>query len=579
MKRGCLIVVWIVWLLFLAAGACRSEKPNLDRSVLIIHGKVSDPAGNPLEDADIIPYLNGKPYILALRSNGNKGKLSTGWNGLFSAEIVAPAGQIKDGAWAVKVTRSSFRPSQLVPLKVLEQPTGKDGVNSFVASTSISLQRFQGVAFWIALMVFVAVYILIAFEVVHRTLAAFLGATILLLITHTLGHFSKAFKILTYDQAIRSVDWNVVFLLMGMMIIVGVLKTSGVFQWLAYKSFQVARGNIFLLATILCVVTAITSALLDNVTTMLLLTAVTLELSVVLGVSPFVFLLPEIVASNFGGTATLIGDPPNIMIGSYTGLTFNDFILHLAPVVFLVMMAQVLYNRLVYGKEFHKAKIDDIPAKINFLREKYQITDVRILKIGGSVLLGVVCLFALHGLFHMEVSVAALFGAALIILLNKMDIVELLEKEIEWPSLLFFIMLFIVVGAADQTGILQALADGMVTVCQGNLTAAILIILWVSAVASAIVDNIPYTATMLPVVAFLNKSIPGAESGVLWWALALGACFGGSATIIGASANVVTVGIAEKSGYKVTFYEFVRQAAPITVVSLVISTAYLLIRY
>ena len=204
--------------------------------------------------------------------------------------------------------------------------------------------------------VFVAVYILIAFEILHRTLAAFLGATALLVITHSLGNFDDAYKILTYEQALHTVDWNVIFLLMGMMIIVGVLKPSGVFQWLAYKSFQVARGKIFLLSSVLCVVTAVLSAFLDNVTTMLLLTPVTMEIALVLGVSPFVFLLPEVVASNFGGTATLIGDPPNIMIGSYAGLTFNDFVINLTPVVIVVMITQILYNKMLYGRQYHESK-------------------------------------------------------------------------------------------------------------------------------------------------------------------------------------------------------------------------------
>ncbi len=182
------------------------------------------------------------------------------------------------------------------------------------------------------------------------------------------------------------------------------------------------------------------------------------------------FLLPEVVASNFGGTATLIGDPPNIMIGSYAGLTFNDFVINLTPVVIVAMITQILYNKMIYGRQYHKAKVEDIPKMISFLKEKYPITDHRVLTVGGSVLLGVIVLFILHGVFHMEVSVAALFGAGMIILLNRMDIVELLEKEIEWPSLVFFIMLFIVVGGAEQTGILQAIADWILKVCQGNLT-------------------------------------------------------------------------------------------------------------
>ena len=195
------------------------------------------------------------------------------------------------------------------------------------------------------------------------------------------------------------------------------------------------------------------------------------------------------------------------------------------------------------------------------------------------MLLGVIVLFILHGVFHMEVSVAALFGAGMIILLTRTDIVELLEKEIEWPSLVFFMMLFIVVGGAEQTGILQAVADWILNVCQGNLTIAVLIILWVSGIASAIVDNIPFTATMLPITAFLGTTIPGAETGVLWWALALGACFGGNGTIIGASANVVTTGIAEKSGYKISFYQYLKEAAPITIVSLIFASVFLLVRY
>ncbi|HMK36926.1 MAG TPA: ArsB/NhaD family transporter [Desulfomonilaceae bacterium] len=580
MKRSSLILTSIVAMLFLALGTCWAEKPGSQQAVLIIQGKVLDPAGNPLGDANVIPYLNGKPYMPALHTAEHEKQLSTGRNGLFNTEISAAADQIKDGNWAVKITRPSFRPSQLVSLKVFQHPDDEKGLPSFVTGTTVSLQRFQGTPFWIALVVFVAVYILIAFEILHRTLAAFLGAAVVLAITHTLGHYyPDQFNLLTYDQALHAVDWNVIFLLMGMMIIVGVLKISGVFQWLAYKSFQVAKGNIFLLASALCVVTAVVSAFLDNVTTMLLLTPVTMEIAVVLGVSPFVFLIPEILASNFGGTATLIGDPPNIMIGSYAGITFNDFVLHLTPVVIAVMVAQILYNKFYYGADYHKAKVEDVPKMISFLKEKYQITDAKVLTLGGIVLLSVILMFILHGLFHMEVSVAALFGAGLIVLVTKTDIVEMLEKEVEWPSLVFFIMLFIVVGAAEQTGILQVIADWILRVCQGRLWVAVLIILWVSGFTSAIVDNIPYTATMLPITMFLTKTMPGAESGVLWWALSLGACFGGNGTIIGASANVVTTGIAEKAGYKVTFYEFMKQAAPITIISLIISSVFLLLRY
>ncbi|MBI5252362.1 MAG: anion permease [Desulfomonile tiedjei] len=579
MKRNSLVLILSIIAVLLAAGMCWGEKPSAPNAVLVIQGKVLDPSGNAIGDATIMPYLNGRPHITNGHGAGADKLATTGRNGLFSTEIPASAEAIKNGKWALKITRPSFKPSQLVPLKVFDEGADEKGTTRYVSSVTVPMQRFQGTAFWIALVIFILVYVLIAFEVLHRTLAAFLGAAVLLLITHTIGHFDESFNVLTYEQALHAVDWNVIFLLMGMMIIVGVLKVSGVFQWLAYKSFQVAKGNIFFLASALCVVTAVTSAFLDNVTTMLLLTPVTMEIAVVLGVSPFVFLLPEILASNFGGTATLIGDPPNIMIGSFAGITFNEFVINLTPVVIAVMVAQIIYNKFLYGSDYRKAKVEDVPKMIAFLKEKYKITDAKVLTLGGIVLLIVIGMFILHGVFHMEVSVAALFGAALIVLLTKADIVELLEKEIEWPSLVFFIMLFIVVGAAEHTGILQVIGDWILEVCQGKLWVAVLIILWVSGITSAIVDNIPYTATMLPITLFLTKTMPGAESGVLWWALALGACFGGNGTIIGASANVVTTGIAEKAGYKITFGQFVKEAAPITLISLVISSVFLLLRY
>lgn len=580
MERRGLILLLAVIMVAWGGGTLWGKEPEHSQAMLVLQGKVLDSAGMPLADATVFPYLNGKLALPKPIEGEAPKEFMTGRNGLFRLEIPVSPNDVKDGKWAVKITKTSFRPSEIIPIERVHQEAAEDkGAIVYTANLEIKMQRYKGAAFWIALVVFLGVYVLIAFEILHRTLAAFLGAAVILLITHTVGHFDEAYRVLTYEQALHCVDWNVIFLLLGMMIIVGVLKVSGVFQWLAYKSFQLARGKIYVLSCALCVVTAVASAFLDNVTTMLLLTPVTIEIAVVLGVSPFVFLMPEILASNFGGTATLIGDPPNIMIGSFAGLTFNDFVMNLAPVVLIVLVTQLVWNKFFYGKAYEKAKVKDVPKMIEFLREKYPITDARVLAVGGAVLLGVIMLFILHGVFHMEVSVAALFGAALIILVTKLDIVELLEKEIEWPSLVFFIMLFIVVGAAEQTGILQAIADWILAVCQGNLVVAILLILWVSGIASAIVDNIPYTATMLPIVLYLNKTIPGAETGVLWWALALGACFGGNGTIIGASANVVTTGIAERAGYKITFGRFVMEAAPITIISLIISSVFLLVRY
>lgn len=571
-----MLMAWGIQLVPATAG-----EPSSNHAVLLIQGKIDDATGKPLGEADVEPYLNGKPFVMhettALGGKVEKDHFS-GHNGLYAITVKAPVEQIQRGKWAVKVKKPSFKPSAIIPVtKVFSEGPDAKGIDHYTARVGVTLQRYQGPAFWLALLILVGIYVLISLELVHRTLAALLGAALVLAITHTIGHFDDAYRLLTFEQSLKAVDWNVIFLLMGMMVIVGVLKESGVFQWMAYKSFQLTGGRIFLLAAALCVVTAFLSAFLDNVTTMLLLTPVTIEIALVLGISPFAFLVPEIMASNFGGTATLIGDPPNIMIGSYAGLTFNDFVLELTPVVLVTMVVQILYTKWYYGKDYKAGRVEDVPETIAFLKEKYQITRPRVLYVGGTVLLGVIALFMLHGMFHMEVSVAALLGASLVVLLNKSNIVHVLEHDVEWPSLVFFIMLFVIVGAAEETGILQFVADWIMKVCQGNLVMAILLILWVSAILSAIVDNIPFTATMLPVVALLSKTIPGAEAGVLWWALALGACFGGNGTIIGASANVITTGIAEKAGHKISFVDFLKHGAPITAISLIIASFWLLV--
>jgi Na+/H+ antiporter NhaD/arsenite permease-like protein len=566
-----------------APNLAAASDPKPGQALLTIQGQVQDDAGNMIGEAHVHPYLNGQLYAPPSHDKakgGGHGEIgsATSPNGLYRLEIIAGSSEIESGQWSVRISKPSFKTTDPIPVpNVAEMGVDEHGVKRYSSTVDVTLARLQGVAFWIALAILIGIYVLISLELVHRTLAAFLGAALVLGITHTFGHFDSSFQMLTFEQSISMVDWNVIFLLMGMMIIVGVLKDSGVFQWLAYKSFQITGGRVFVLAAVLCVVTAVLSAFLDNVTAMLLLTPVTIEIAVILGISPLALLMPEIMASNFGGTSTLIGDPPNIMIGSYAGLTFNDFLLTLSPVVIFTMVLQVLYTKWYYGRDYSKAEMDDVESTIRFLREKYQITDLKLLTIGGTILLGVITLFILHGVFHMEVSVAALLGGALILFFTGSNIVKVIEHEIEWPSLIFFIMLFIVVGAAEETGILQVVADWIKDVCAGDLTLAILLVLWTAAIFSAIVDNIPFTATMLPIVAFLTKTIPGAETGVLWWSLALGACFGGNATVIGASANVITTGIAEKAGHKITFIGFIRHGTPITIISLIVSSFYLLL--
>jgi Na+/H+ antiporter NhaD/arsenite permease-like protein len=374
-------------------------------------------------------------------------------------------------------------------------------------------------------------------------------------------------------------DMNVVFLLLGMMIIVGVIKKTGMFQWLAYKSYALARGNVFVLAVLFMWITAVVSAFLDNVTTMLLMIPVTIEIALTLKINPMTLLIPEVFASNVGGTATLIGDPPNILIGSYANLTFGQFVVNLTVICLICMIITAVYYVFWYKKDYLKAEVKDVQATIAALRDEYRITDRKLLVLCLAFLGLTIFLFIIHGWLHMEPSVAALTGAMLLLVFSRVDIVEMLEHEVEWPTLVFFMALFIIIAGAEETGLIQFMAEWVRQASGGSLTVAIIMVLWVSAIASAFIDNIPFTATMLPIIAFLNQTIPGADSGVLWWSLALGACLGGNGTMIGASANVVTVGLAERAGYQISFLGYMRACFAPMLITVTLCMVYLLVAY
>jgi Na+/H+ antiporter NhaD/arsenite permease-like protein len=544
----------------------RSPAKEPSGDILNISGLVLDKHREPIDEVEVRVLVNGKEI----------GKAVTGKNGRYVSRIDLEKIRAESADIQVEASKSSFRP-QTIRFKGTD--LAKKGKNYYI-SEEITLNRILGPAFWISAVVFVMAYVLIAFELLHRTIAAMLGASLMLLLSYTIGTIDPAYHILSFEKAIGSIDMNVIFLLMGMMIIVGVLKHSGVFQWCAYLSYKLARGKVFLLCTYLMIFTAVTSSFLDNVTTMLLLTGVAVEISISLSINPLVMLIPLVLASNVGGTATLIGDPPNIMIGSYAGLTFNDFLLALGPVCGVVMVALIIHAKVVWGGAYGSAKVENVGEYVRVLKEKYRITDTGLLAYGLAILGFAVFLFVSHGYWHMEVSVAALMGASLLLTIavasKKADLIEIIEKDIEWPTLMFFIFLFIIVGAVESTGLLALIADGIMKLSAGNFVAACSLIIWVSAIVSAFVDNIPFTATMLPIVAYLTMVIPGAGN-TLWWALSIGACFGGNGTIIGASANVVTMGIAESRGYKISFIGFMKWAFPYMIISVVIAHAWLLL--
>jgi len=569
----------IVLSLLLAAAALpalsQAAPPGPPGDKLVVSGAMLNLQGGGVKEVEITVRVNGQ----TVKPEGHEEEISTGKSGAWVAEFLLPAGTLPQARVEVTAHKPSWQTLAPTAVEVVAAGTDGAGQRLFQASQNFTLKRQITPGFWIATAILLLVYVLIALELMHRTLASLLGAALVLFVSYTLGTFDKGYFILSFEDAMRAIDMNVIFLLMGMMIIVGVTKKTGMFQWLAYKAFALARGNVFVLSLILMWITAIASAFLDNVTTMLLMIPVTIEIAVTLKINPIALLIPEVFASNVGGTATLIGDPPNILIGSYAKLTFGAFVSNLALVCAVGMVITVVYYIYWYKKDYLKAEVGNVERTISYLREEYRITDRKLLIMCLSMLGFVILLFVVHGVLHMEPSVAALTGAMILLALSRVDIVEMLEHEVEWPTLVFFIALFMVIAGAEETGLIQMIAEWVKDFSGGNLTAAVIIVLWVAAIASAFIDNIPFTATMLPIIAFLNQTIPGAESGVLWWSLALGACLGGNGTMIGASANVVTVGMAEKAGYHITFMGYIKACFVPMLVTVFLAMGYLLVAY
>ncbi len=416
---------------------------------------------------------------------------------------------------------------------------------------------------WVALAIFIATYAAIASDRVDRALAALLGAAVVILL-----------GIVDQDEGFGAVDWNVIFLLLGMMLIAGVLRRTGVFGWLAVRTVRVARGEPLAILLLMSGVTAVLSAFLDNVTAIVILIPVTLYIATTLGLSPIPFVLAEVLASNIGGTATLIGDPPNILIGSAAGLTFGDFLVNLTPVIVLVFAAFTVMMATIFRR--HMSVTPEVRAAVLAIDESEFITDRRLLRLSLLVLGLTIVGFLLAAALDQRPATIALLGATALLIVSRQDPEELL-REIDWSTLLFFVGLFVVVEGLVATGVITALGEGLIELTGGDPTVTTLGLLWVSGIASAVVDNIPYTATMIPVVQQLGSS--GVEIEPLWWALALGACLGGNATIVGASANVVAANAAARAGHPISFGQFLRVGGLVALVSLVISSAYVWVRY
>ncbi|MCU7938830.1 MAG: ArsB/NhaD family transporter [gamma proteobacterium symbiont of Bathyaustriella thionipta] len=429
--------------------------------------------------------------------------------------------------------------------------------------------------FWVSTIIFIATYLVVISEKVNRAIIALLGASLMIML-----------GILTQEAAIQGVDFNTIGLLTGMMVIVAITQRSGIFQYIAIWSAKKVKASPWGIMLMLSVVTAIFSALLDNVTTVLLIAPITLLITQELKITPFPFLFSEIFASNIGGASTLIGDPPNIMIGSAVGLGFNDFVYNLAPITVIVMIVNLGLIYLIWGRKLQAS--DDTRQHVMSFDERQALKDIPLLKRALFVLFLVLTLFINAHSLNLESATIAMGGAALLMLLDNIGQtahaqsvnVDKCFKEAEWITIFFFVGLFIVVAGVEHSGVLELLAEKMLHMTGGDFNTNALTILWMSAVISALVDNIPFVATMIPMIKSMAPVFGGAEGLMpLWWSLALGACLGGNGSLIGASANLIVAGYAERAGFPITFLKFMAYAFPLMLISIAISHFYIIWRF
>jgi Na+/H+ antiporter NhaD/arsenite permease-like protein len=434
------------------------------------------------------------------------------------------------------------------------------------------------IAMSMTLSVLMGVYVILVTEAIHRTSLAMLGSLIIIIILIYTGLIPAHDSV---DFVIGAIDFNTIGLLLGMMIIVGILGETGVFQYIGIRAAKLSKGNVWKLMILLSILTAVGSAFLDNVTMVLLMVPVTISVARVLNINPLPLILAEIFSSNVGGAATLIGDPPNIMIASAANIDFISFAYYMTPEVIVTFAASLLLLKIMFRKDL-KQKPEHI-EKLMQIDEKKEIKDMTLLKKSVIVLFGVIIAFMFHGFLDLEVSIIALAGAAILLVVTKIHPAKSFV-HVEWPTLLFFAGLFIIVSGVELTGALELFAHEIVTATGGNFAATSVLIIWSSAFASAFVDNIPYTATMIPIIENISEdptiasTLSGLSFNPLWYALAIGADFGGNGTLIGASANLVAIAVAERHGYRMFFRDFLVKGLPYMIATVAIGTAVFLVR-
>ena len=571
-----LALIVVVLLLPSLIPTAHEELPQIEigpnDQIVTLVGQVVDTQGGPLAEAEVATCAWEPPDQPAWIAETQ----ADGW---FRLEIPITHERIDrliaaEETMCLSLERPNFTPVELALSG--DSWVAQDDDFHILLPVTVMEHRVGG-AFWFATLVFVVTMGFIATERLHKTVAALAGAALILIVSQIAGLFDPAWNIMGFEGAMESIDFEVIFLLIGMMIFVGMVEETGLFQWMAFRAYKAAGGSPWRLTVILVIITAVASALLDNVTTVLLMTPITIEIALKIGINPIAILVPEVLASNIGGTATLVGSPPTILIGTGAGLSFGDFVVETGPVVVLVLVILLLYMRRRYGSEYEVAKEIDSAALMSRLEEDARITQPAVLRRGLLVGAGMVGLFLIGPQLKMVPALIALSGAAAMLIWIRPDI-ERAVRQVDWTTLLFFMGLFMQVGALEEVGLIAKVAEAISGIAGDSLVIAVLVTLWPALIMSAIIDNVPFAAAMLPVAHHLTATVPGAEGGIIYWALVFGACFGGNATLIGASANLVAAGIAERAGYPITYERFLKVGAPVALASGLVATGWLLLQ-
>jgi Na+/H+ antiporter NhaD/arsenite permease-like protein len=568
-----LMILGLGVLLVLARGpspATAHAQESTEQERVSLTGRVVDPQGEPVRDAQVYLDINGEPAD----SQEAHPSAESQPDGIFVVDMPAKMiGHIE--TLTLEISRPHFKSLTWV---ADQDDVARLNMDQSLRLPDLELPRSITAGFWVATLTFIVILVLIALEKLHNTMAALLGVAVILGTSFVGGAVDPGLFIFDFERALEYVNFDVIFLVMGMMIVIGVIEETGIFQWMAYQSYRLSGGRAWLLVTILMLITSIASALLDNVTTMLLMTPITIQIALAMEINPLSLLIPEVLASNIGGISTLIGTPTNILIGSYAGLSFNDFLTKLTPGVLLAQAALTIYVLIRYRAQFLVRGKGLSEALLNRLRESGQITQPGKLLRSGLIFAVMLLFFVLGERIHLVPAVTAILGAVAMLLWVAPD-VESMLKVVDWTTLMFFISLFIVVGAIQEVGLISLIADTIGRLVGDNLTVAIVVLVWSAAVLSGVIANIPFTAAMLPVVGFLTRTIPGASNQVLFFALSIGSAMGGNSTLIGASANLVTAGISERAGYRITYAEFFRIGMPAMIITVIIGMLWLFLHF